>query len=87
MLGLVLTAGLRGYLAKHLHLEGIANAIRSGHLYAAAITATSYHSGKSFTFIEGRSDRPLWAKSRRVTLPVTLTIVRAPPTTCRRPSW
>ncbi|MBI3783153.1 MAG: patatin-like phospholipase family protein [Deltaproteobacteria bacterium] len=65
---------LRRYLTQHLNLEGVGEAIRKGHLFAAAITATSYHSGKSFIFIEGRPGHPLWAKSRRVTLSVRLTI-------------
>ena len=53
--------------------RGIADAIRRGHLYAVAVTATSYHSGRSFTFIEGRAGHPVWVKSRRLVLPVTLT--------------
>ncbi|MBI1814622.1 MAG: patatin-like phospholipase family protein [Deltaproteobacteria bacterium] len=65
---------LRAFLAKHLPLEGIAESIRRGHLYAAAVSATSYHSGKSFTFIEGTPGHPLWVKARRVTLAVRLTI-------------
>ena len=65
---------LRALLVKHLRLEGIAESIRRGHLYAAAISATSYHSGKSFTFIEGKAGHPVWVKSRRVTLPVRLTV-------------
>lgn len=64
---------LRGFLSRSLPLGGIGDAIREGHLYAVAITATSYHSGKSFTFIEGVSGHPTWTKSRRVTLSVTLT--------------
>jgi NTE family protein len=65
---------LRGLLAQHLPLAGVADAIRAGHLYAVAVSATSYHSGKSFTFIQGRKGHPLWLKSRRVALPVELTI-------------
>ena len=65
---------LRGLLEQHLPLPGIAEAIRAGHLYAVAISATSYHSGKSFTFIQGRKGHPLWLKSRRVALPVELTV-------------
>jgi hypothetical protein len=38
--------------------------------------ATSYHSGKSFTFVHGRPGHPVWAKSRRVTLAVPLSIDR-----------
>ena len=65
---------LRGLLAAHLPLGGIADAIRAGHLYAVAVSATSYHSGKSFTFIQGRKGHPLWLRSRRVAQPVDLTI-------------
>lgn len=65
---------LRNLLAAHLPLAGIGDAIRAGHLYAVAVSATSYHSGKSFTFIQGRKGHPLWLKSRRVALPVELTI-------------
>lgn len=69
---LVDTAPLRRFLATHLPMDGIAASIRSGHLYALAITATGYHSGKAFTFIQGKRGHPLWTKSRRVALPVTL---------------
>ena len=39
---------------EHFPPRGIADAIRRGHLYAVAISATSYHSGRSFTFVQGR---------------------------------
>ncbi len=68
------TAPLRGFLARVLPLAGIKEAIRSGHLYAVAISATSYHSGRSFTFVQGRPGHPVWTKSRRVVLPVELTV-------------
>lgn len=69
----LLDAGpLRPFLGQHLPMAGIGEAIRAGHLYAVAITATGYHSGKSYTFIQGRPGHPLWTKSRRVALPVTL---------------
>jgi NTE family protein len=53
--------------------RGIAAAIRRGHLYAVALSATSYHSGRSYTFVQGRAGHPVWTKSRRVVMPVTLT--------------
>lgn len=53
--------------------HGIADAIRRGHLYAVAVTATSYHSGRSYTFVEGRRGHPVWSKARRVVLPATIT--------------
>jgi NTE family protein len=52
--------------------RGIADAIRRGHLYAVAVTATSYHSGRSYTFVQGRRGHPVWTKARRVVLPATL---------------
>ena len=68
------TAPLPAFLERALPLEGIGDSIRRGHLYALAVTATSYHSGRSFTFIQGRAGHPLWLKSRRVTLPVQMTL-------------
>jgi NTE family protein len=53
--------------------DGIAEAIARGRLYAIAVTATSYHSGRSYTFIEGRPGHPVWSKSRRVVLPAKIT--------------
>ncbi|HME70830.1 MAG TPA: patatin-like phospholipase family protein [Myxococcota bacterium] len=44
--------------------HGIAKAIRQGHLYAIAVSATSYHSGRSITFVQGRPGHPVWVKSR-----------------------
>jgi len=70
--GLLDTSPLARLLEQRFPSRGIADNIRRGRLYAVAITATSYHSGRSFTFIEGRSGHPVWAKRRRVVLPVTL---------------
>lgn len=66
------TAPLRAFLADTLPLDGIGDAIRRGDLYALAVTATSYHSGRSFTFVQGRPGHPVWRKTRRVTLPVEI---------------
>ena len=65
---------LRRLLERSLTLHGIGESIQAGRLYAVAVTATSYHSGKCFTFIQGRPGHPLWSKSRRVTLSVQLTL-------------
>jgi len=70
--GLVDTAPLARLVSESFPSRGIADAIRRGHLYAVAVSATSYHSGRSFTFIEGRAGHPVWAKSRRLVLPVAL---------------
>jgi NTE family protein len=71
---LVDTAPLRTFLRDRLPLAGIARSIHLGHLYALAVTATGYHSGKAFTFIQGRPGHPVWTKSRRVALPATLSV-------------
>lgn len=71
--GLLDTAPLEATLRAAFPARGIANAIRRGELHAVAISATSYHSGRSFTFIQGRPGHAIWQKSRRVVLPATLT--------------
>jgi NTE family protein len=65
---------LRHYLSQNLELSGIARSIENGSLYALAISATNYYSGKSYTFIQGKSGHPLWEKSRRVSLAVQMEI-------------
>ena len=71
---LVDTAPLRALLRQQLPMDGVADSIRQGNLHALAITATGYHSGKSYTFIQGRHGHALWNKSRRVALPVELSV-------------
>lgn len=65
---LVDSTPLHAFLGKHLALGGIRKAVQHGELYAFAVTATGYHSGRAFTFIEGKDGHPLWNKSRRVAL-------------------
>jgi len=64
---------LQAFLRRTLPVEGIASAIRRGDLYALAVTSTSYHSGRSYTFVQGRRGHPLWRKSRRVTIATNVT--------------
>lgn len=67
-------APLRRLLNRELHLNGIARAVADRRLYALAVTATGYHSGKSYTFIQGRGGHPLWRKSRRIALSADVTV-------------
>jgi NTE family protein len=71
--GLLDTSPLEALLARVFPRRGIADAIARGDVYAVAVTATSYHSGRCFTFVQGRAGHPIWQKSRRVVLPVRLT--------------
>jgi NTE family protein len=70
---------LRRFLNTHLHCERIQDNIKLGHLYALAISATNYDSGKSYLFIQGKKGHAMWNRSRRVTLatPITVDHVRA----------
>ena len=66
-------APLHQFIENHFDGEGIDRAIQTGHLYAFGVTATGYHSGKAFTFIQGQLGHALWNKSRRVALRTHLT--------------
>jgi NTE family protein len=68
------SAPLRSLLEKTLPMDGIDQSIQDGHLYAVAIAATSYYSGKSVTFIQGKAGHPLWSKTRRAAIPTDLTV-------------
>jgi len=65
---------LRHFLNTHLHCERIQDNIRRGHLYALAVSATNYNSGKSYLFIQGTKGHPMWNRSRRVTLATKITV-------------
>jgi NTE family protein len=71
--GLLDTAPLEELLRSSFPARGISRALARRDLYAVAITATSYHSGRSFTFVQGQPGHPLWRKSRRMVVPVALT--------------
>ena len=64
---------LRHFLKTHLDCDRIQENIRRGHLYALAISATNYNSGKSYLFIQGVKGHPMWNRSRRVTLATKIT--------------
>jgi len=65
---------LKHYLSRHLHCDRIQANIKQGRLYALAISATNYNSGKSYLFIQGRKGHPMWNRSRRVTLATKITV-------------
>lgn len=70
--GLLDTSPLADMLRTVFPPRGIADGIARGHLYAVAVTATSYHSGRSYTYVQGRAGHPVWTKSRRVVVPTVL---------------
>ncbi|HUI44238.1 MAG TPA: patatin-like phospholipase family protein [Terriglobia bacterium] len=65
---------LRRFLSTHLACGRIQDNIKRGHVYALAISATNYNSGKSYLFIQGKKGHAMWNRSRRVTLATAITV-------------
>jgi NTE family protein len=65
---------LRHFLNKHLDCDRIQENIKRGYLYALAISATNYNSGKSYLFIQGKKGHPLWKRIRLVTVATKITV-------------
>jgi len=65
---------LRRFLNKHLECDRIQENIKRGHLYALAISATNFNSGKSYLFIQGSKGHPTWKRVRLVTVATKITV-------------
>jgi len=65
---------LRHFLNKHLECDQIQENIKRGHLYALAISATNFNSGKSYLFIQGMKGHPIWKRVRLVTVATKITV-------------
>jgi NTE family protein len=65
---------LRHFLNRHLDCDRIQDNIKRGHLYALAISATNYNSGKSYLFIQGKKGHPMWKRVRVVTVATKITV-------------
>jgi NTE family protein len=65
---------LHHFLNKHLDCDRIQENIKCGDLYALAISATNYSSGKSYLFIQGRKGHPMWNRTRLVTVATRITV-------------
>jgi len=65
---------LRHFLNTHLDCDRIGNNIKRGHLYALAISAINYNSGKNYLFIQGRRGHPVWNRVRLVTVATKITV-------------
>jgi len=65
---------LRHFLNNHLECDRIQENIKRGHLYALAICATNYSSGKSYLFIQGMKGHPMWNRIRLVTVATKITV-------------
>jgi NTE family protein len=65
---------LRHFLNRHLDCDRIQDNIKRGHLYALAISATNYNSGKNYLFIQGKKGHPMWKRIRVVTVATKITV-------------
>jgi NTE family protein len=65
---------LRDFLAQHLRLERIHEAVRTNDLRALCITASGYTSGASVSFFQGNPDIAGWQRSRRIGIPTAITV-------------
>jgi len=63
--GLVDTMPLRGFLETLVKPQNIEANIRDGRLQALAVSATSYRTGDSITFVQGSPDTAMWNRFRR----------------------
>jgi NTE family protein len=65
---------LRDFLAARLDLEGIDANIAAGRLRALAVSATSYASGETVTFVHGPPDAPTWRRALRSAVHAKITV-------------
>jgi NTE family protein len=72
--GLMDASPLRGFLAACIDIAGIRRNVDAGRLRAVALSATSYSTGQTVTFVQGSPDLPLWARSMRVAVRVPIAI-------------
>lgn len=70
--GLLDTAPLCRYLSKRLDMEGIQANLSAGRLKALGLTATSYSTGETVTFVHGRPDSTLWQRAGRRAVRATI---------------
>jgi len=72
--GLMDMSPLRESLAARLDFGGIDANIASGRLHAVALSATSYASGQTVTFVHGASGVPTWRRALRYAVRARLTL-------------
>ena len=65
---------LRKFLNRYMDCDRIQGNIKRGNLYALAISATNFNSGKSYLFIQGAKGHPMWQRVRLVTVATKITV-------------
>jgi len=72
--GVADTEPLREFLERCVDLRGIAANVVSGRLRSVALSATSYTTGRSVTFVHGGSDTPTWERAQRIAVRTPLAL-------------
>jgi len=72
--GLTDMSPLRHFLASRLDFGAIDAKITAGRLHALAVSATSYASGETVTFVHGSPEVPTWRRALRYAVRARLTI-------------
>ncbi|HYT03915.1 MAG TPA: patatin-like phospholipase family protein [Gemmatimonadales bacterium] len=72
--GLMDMSPLRDFLAARFDFGGIDAKIAAGRLRAVALSATSYASGETATFVHGAPDVPTWRRALRYAVRTRLTL-------------
>lgn len=72
--GLVDNRPLREFLLGTIDFPAIETNIQEGRLRAAAITATSYSTGRTVTFVQGGPGISMWERGNRVAVHASLTV-------------
>ncbi|HSR69169.1 MAG TPA: patatin-like phospholipase family protein [Acidobacteriota bacterium] len=72
--GIFDTEPLREFLAKGIESGSIQANIDSGLLHAVALSATSYSTGRTVTFVQGHKGVPMWRRSGRRSVRAKLTV-------------
>ncbi len=65
---------LRGFLAACMPVEGIQRNIDAGRLRAVALSATSYDTGATVTFVQAARQVPIWERYMRVAVRTPITV-------------
>ncbi|MGH7645679.1 MAG: patatin-like phospholipase family protein, partial [Gemmatimonadales bacterium] len=72
--GLLDPQPLREFLAGSVDLPGIDAKVAAGRLRAVTLSATSYTTGSSVTFVQGGPDVPTWQRAGRIAVRARLTL-------------
>ncbi len=72
--GLLGTGPLRAFLTESVQLGGIERNVANGTLRATALSATSYTTGWTVTFVQCAPDVPMWTRAQRMSMHTQLTI-------------